>query len=71
MMKAKARLVARGLSQRQGIDSFATFAPTPATACVHLLRAIGYEVNLDLSYFDAEQASVWFVLDDDAFLRLP
>ena len=69
--KAKARLVARGFSQREGIDYFETFAPTPAAGCIRLLAATACELDLDLCHFDAEQAFVQSNLEEDVFLRLP
>ena len=71
MVRAKARLVARGFNQREGIDFFETFAPTPAASCIRLLGALACELNLDLCHFDAEQAFVQSSLDEDVFMRLP
>ena len=68
---AKARLVARGFRQREDIDFFETFAPTPAASCFRLLDAIACEVNLDLYHFDAEQAFVQSTLEGNVFMRLP
>ena len=70
MVRAKARLVARGFKQREGIDFFETFAPTPAASCFRLLGAIACELGLDLCHFDAEQAFVQSSLED-VFMRLP
>ena len=47
MIREKARLVARGFKQRDGIDFFETFAPTPAASCFRLLGTIAYEMGLD------------------------
>ena len=40
IVKFKARLVARGFKQREGIDFSETFAPTVSGSCVRLLAAI-------------------------------
>ena len=69
--KAKERLVPRGFNQREGIDYFETFAPTPAAGCIRLLAATACELDLDLCHFDAEQAFVQSNLEEDVFLRLP
>ena len=69
--KAKERLVPRGFNQREGIDYFETFAPTPAAGCIRLLSATACELDLDLCHFDAEQAFVQSNLEEDVFLRLP
>ena len=71
MVKAKARLVARGFSQREGIDFFETYAPTPSVSCIRLLASIACEHDLDLCHFDAEQAFVQSELEEEVFLRLP
>ena len=66
VVRAKARLV-----QREFIDVFETFAPTPAASCFRLLTSIACELGLDLCYFDAERTFVQSNLDDDVFMRLP
>ena len=71
LVKAKARLVARGFGQREGVDYFETFAPTPASACIRLLASIACEFGLDLCHFDAEQAFVQSDLEENVFMRLP
>ena len=71
MVRAQARLVARGFKKCEGIDVFETFAPTPAASCFRLLGAIACELGLDLCHFDAEQAFVQSSLDEDIFMRLP
>ena len=58
VVRAKARLVARGFRQVEGVDYFETFAPTPASSWVRLLASIACELDLDLCHFDAEQAFV-------------
>ena len=70
MVRAKARLVARGFKQREGIDFFETFAPTPAASYFRLLGAAACELGLDLRHFDAEQAFVRSSLEEGVFMRL-
>ena len=62
-MRAKARLVARGFGQREGIDFFDTFSPCPSVMSIRLLAALACELDLDLCHFDAEQAFVQSDLD--------
>ena len=62
-MRAKARLVARGFGQREGIDFFDTFSPCPSVMSIRLLAALACELDLDLCHFDAEQAFVQSYLD--------
>ena len=71
VVRAKARQVARGSKQREGIDFFQAFAPTPAASCFRLLGAIACELGLGLCHFDAEQAFVLSSLEEDVYLRPP
>ena len=71
VVKAKSRLVARGLKQREGVDFSETFAPTMSSSCVRLLSVIACECDLDLCHFDVDQAFVQSDLEEDVFLRLP
>ena len=71
MVRAKARLVARGFKQRKCIDFFETFAPTPAAFWFRLLGAIASELGLDLGHFDAEQSFVGSSGEEGVFMRLP
>ena len=68
-MWAKARLVARGFGQREGIDFLDTFPPCPSV--MSWLAALACELDLDLCHFDAEQAFVQSDLDEVVFIRLP
>ena len=70
VVRAKARLVARGFRQVEGVDYFETFAPTPASSCVRLLASIACEVDFDLCHFDAEQAFVQSDLEENSLYAL-
>ena len=54
VVRAKARLVARGFSQREGIDFFDNFSSCPSVMSIRLLAALAYELDLDSCHFDAE-----------------
>ena len=71
VVRAKARLVARGFGQREGIDFFDTFFPCPSVISIRLLAAIACELDLDLCHFDAEQAFVQSDLDEVVYISLP
>ena len=71
VVRAKARLVARGFGQREGIDFFDTFSPCPSVMSIRLLAALACELDLDLCHFDAEQASVQSNLDEVGYIRFP
>ena len=70
VVKAKSRLVARGFKQHEGVDFRETFAHTVSSSCVRLLSSIACECDLDLCYFDVDQAFVQSDLEEDFFLRL-
>ena len=69
--------MARGFKQRDGIDIFETFGPTPAESCFCLLVSfvgcyvIACEVGFDLCHFNAEQAFVQSSPKEDVCMRLP
>lgn len=71
VVRAKARLVARGFGQREGVDFFETFSPCPSVTSIRLLAAIACELDLDLCHFDAEQAFVQSELEEEVYIRLP
>ena len=71
VVKAKARLVARGFSQSPGVDYHETFAPIPATPCIRLMAAIACELQFDLCHFDVQQAFVQAELKEVVLMRMP
>ena len=71
VVRAKARLVTRGFSQRESIDFFYTFSPCPSVMSIRLLAALACELDLDLCPFDAEQAFVQSDLNKVVYIRLP
>ena len=68
VVRAKSRLVARGFKQREGVYFSETFAPTVSSSCVRLFRAIACQCDLDLCYFDVDQAYVQSDLEKEFFL---
>ena len=71
VVRAKARLVARGFGQREGIHFFDTFSPCPSVINIRSLAALACELALDLCHFDAEQAFVQSDLDEVVYISLP
>ena len=62
--RAKARLVARGFHQVEGVDYVETFAPTPTTATIRLAAAYACQKDVELLHFDVDQAFVRLKLDE-------
>ena len=71
VVRAKARLVARGFGQREGIDSLDAFSPCPSVMSIRLLAALACELDLDLCQYDAKRAFVQSDLDEVVYIRLP
>ena len=71
VVKAKARLVARGSSQWPGVEYHETFTPTPATPCIRLIAAKACELRLDLCHIDIQQAFVQAVLNEVVLTLMP
>ena len=71
VVRAEARLVARGFGQPEGIDFFHTFFSCPSVISIRLLAALACELDLDLCHLDAEQAFVQSDLDEVVYISLP
>lgn len=67
----KARLVARGFTQRLGTDYQETFAPTVQMVTLRAFLAITGLENLELSHFDIKSAFTEAKSDELLFLRAP
>ena len=69
--RAKARMVAMGYSQVEGVDYFETFAPTASATSNRLVAAMACKLDWDLRHLDVDQAFIQSELDTDIYLRLP
>jgi len=67
----KARLVARGYSQREGIDYTETFAPVVRYESVRTLITIAALKNLEIGQFDIKTAFLNGELEEEIYMRLP
>lgn len=67
----KARLVARGFSQRYGIDFEETFAPVVKHSTIRLLFAIANERNMDIDHLDVKTAFLNGELDEKIYMEQP
>ena len=70
-VRYKARLVARGFSQREGIDYFDTFAPVVRYESIRILFAIAAEQDLEMQKFDVKTAFLYGELDEEIYLEQP
>ncbi|CAI7910803.1 unnamed protein product [Closterium sp. NIES-54] len=67
----KARYVARGFSQRKGVDFFQTFAPTPKMTTLQVLLHIAAQRDFKLHSLDFSTAFLQGSLHEQIWLRRP
>ncbi|CAI5943366.1 unnamed protein product, partial [Closterium sp. NIES-65] len=67
----KARYVARGFSQRQGVDYFQTFSPTPKMTTLRVLLHIAAQRDYELHSLDFRTAFLQGSLHEEIWLRHP
>ncbi|CAI7778626.1 unnamed protein product [Closterium sp. NIES-54] len=67
----KARYVARGFSQRQGVDYFQTFSPTPKMTTLRVLLHVAAQRNYELHSLDFSTAFLQGSLHEEIWLRHP
>ncbi|CAI5985566.1 unnamed protein product [Closterium sp. NIES-64] len=67
----KARYVARGFSQRQGVDYFQTFSPTPKMTTLRVLLHIAAQCDYELHSLDFSNAFLQGSLHEEIWLRRP
>ncbi|CAI7863673.1 unnamed protein product [Closterium sp. NIES-54] len=67
----KARYVARGFSQRQGVDFFHTFSPTPTMTTLRVLLHVAAQRDYELHSLDFSTAFLQGSLHEEIWLRRP
>ncbi|CAI7846171.1 unnamed protein product [Closterium sp. NIES-54] len=67
----KARDVARGFSQRQGVDYFQTFSPTPKMTTLRVLLHVAAQRDYELHSLDFSTAFLQGSLHEEIWLRRP
>ncbi|CAI7846671.1 unnamed protein product [Closterium sp. NIES-53] len=67
----KARYVARGFSQRQGVDNFQTFSPTPKMTTLRVLLHVAAQRDYELHSLDFSTAFLQGSLHEEIWLRRP
>ncbi|CAI5478054.1 unnamed protein product, partial [Closterium sp. Yama58-4] len=67
----KARYVARGFSQREGVDFFQTFSPTPKMTTLRVLLHIAAQRDYELHSLDFSTAFLEGSLHEEIWLRRP
>ncbi|CAM9459186.1 unnamed protein product [Scytosiphon promiscuus] len=69
--KTKARLVAEGFMQREGVNFFQTSAPTPSAASVKIVLAVANKLGYPVYHFDTAQALTQAESDCTLYMTLP
>ncbi|CAI7737038.1 unnamed protein product [Closterium sp. NIES-54] len=67
----KARYVARGFSQQQGVDYFKTFSPTPKMTTLRVLLHVAAQRDYELHSLDFNTAFLQGSLHEEIWLRRP
>ncbi|CAI7838951.1 unnamed protein product [Closterium sp. NIES-54] len=67
----KTRYVARGFSQRQGVDYFHTFSPTPKMTTLRVLLHVTAHLDYELHSLDFSTAFLHGSLHEEIWLRRP
>ncbi|CAI7754809.1 unnamed protein product, partial [Closterium sp. NIES-53] len=67
----KARYVARGFNQRQGVDYFQTFSPTPKMTTLWVLLHVAAKRDYELHSLDFSTAFLQGSLHEEIWLRRP
>ena len=71
IVKHKARLIARGFVQREGIDFEKVFAPVTCMESVHLLLALAVAKDWRVHHLDVKSAFLNGELAEIVFVRQP
>jgi hypothetical protein len=69
--KHKARLVAQGYTQEEGIDYNEVFAPVAKYKSIRTILAIANQLNLEVHQMDVCSAFLNGVLEEDIFMKQP
>ncbi|PKU66732.1 Retrovirus-related Pol polyprotein from transposon TNT 1-94 [Dendrobium catenatum] len=67
----KARLVAQGNNQEQGIDYFETFSPVAKLPTIRILMTVALFHNWEIHQFDVENAFLHGKLSETIYMRQP
>jgi hypothetical protein len=67
----KSRLVAKGFSQKQGVDFFETWAPAAKHVTARAMLHLAAHLDLELHAMDVDQAFLQGDLEEDLFMEAP
>ena len=71
MVRNKARLVAQGYNQEEGIDFDEIFAPVARFEAIHMLLAFSYFMNFKLYQMDVKSAFLNGFINEEVYVEQP
>lgn len=71
LLRHKARLVARGFSQRKGIDYTETFSPVVRFDSIRAMLAVAADEGMHLQQFDVKTAFLYGDIEENIFMKQP
>ena len=69
--KFKARLIAKGFTQKEGIDYFDTYAPVARIASIRVLLALASIYKLVIHQMDVKTAFLNGELEEEVYMKQP
>lgn len=69
--RRKARIVARGFSQRPGVDFNQTFAPVARVSSIRIMTALAAQYHMKIHHLDVTTAYLNGVLEEQIFMEIP
>jgi len=69
--KYKARLIAKGYRQKEGLDYFDTYSPVTRITSIRMLIAIAVLHNLDIHQMDVKTAFLNGELNEEIYMEQP
>ena len=70
-MRYKARLIAKGYSQRKGVDYTEVFSPMVCHTSIRVLLSLVEEYDMELEHMDVKTAFLYGRLKEKIYMKQP